>query len=136
MSFPGASKSLQRDFSLDFMKRSISQIDTFNMLASNFAVKVANSKKTRSKLYGDGKIGKQPDPLVRKAVELEGWVLAMTTMHSYLSDAIEDYRYTAYKQASADNGSGANRLGPSRNSGRAGGGDGGGGGGRNASSKI
>lgn len=119
MSFPGASKSLQRDFSLDFMKRTISQMNTFNTLASNFAVTVANSKKMRGKLHGDGTGGKQ-DPIERKAVELEGWVLAMTTMHSYLSDAIEDYRYMAYKQAAGENGSGTNRLGPGAHSGRAG----------------
>ena len=115
MSFPGASKSLQRDFSLDFMKRTISQINTFNTMASTFAVTVANSKKTRGKLHGDSKSGKL-DPIARKAIELEAWVLAMTSLHSYLSDAIEDYRYTAYKQAAGENGSGTNRLGLSRNS--------------------
>jgi pimeloyl-ACP methyl ester carboxylesterase len=92
------------------MRRTLQQIDMFGSLSANFAVMVANSSKRNShnnnnsndnrRHVGEGRMmGGGSDPIVHKAAELDAWVAEMTTLHLCLTDAIEDYRYHAYKQA-------------------------------------
>lgn len=123
ISFPGSSKSLQRDFSLDYIRRTVQQVDHFGTLASNFAVLIANSSKTRSRLNSNGgpsparESNKSEDPIMYKAAELEAWCDEMTNLHVCLSDAIEDYRYTAYKQSSSGHDSSGGAFGGLRGGG-------------------
>ena len=76
ISFPGSSKSLQRDFSLDYIRRTVQQIDMFANLSSNFAILLANSGKARNKLNHSST--KYEDPIMYKAAELEAWCDEMT----------------------------------------------------------
>ena len=109
MTFPGASKSLQREVSGDYLKRFAVQLHDFAALSAQFAILLASHSITQTQLgvsfnitgdggrsgasgSGGGSGNGSGIHIAKKASELGRWIEGMKKMHIYLGIAVDEFR--------------------------------------------
>jgi hypothetical protein len=99
MAFPGASSSLHKEISSDYLKRLSVQLNTFAAISAQFAVLVASSDITRTKLGARFQIsGANSNPsaggatVVSKAQDFTKWITALQKLHAYLGSGVEQFQ--------------------------------------------